>query len=311
MHAATLERLASIVKRELDAQDVHVIQAVHVDSDVESAENGATITSDLGRGRKLVVTFSTPPTDRQAKLEHLAALITSFADLFAEAAPELPRSRPEPNLALQSELNALAGRAHAACALIIDAKSPVVWSASEAPTNADDLPISAQQHDAFEHARQLGISWRDLLTRPAGSLARGERKEHKSNNDSGRALRLVPPIDELAGLSPNEREIIARHAELARNAITRIHAHPILPQLHRGEHLHEAIREESFGYLARSFATIYVLILVFPGPFDELGAERAVTRALPIIERLVISLPPDDSPNTRKGAVVAMRPRRR
>jgi len=305
MHAATLERLASIVKRELDAQDVHVV------SDVEFPESDTTITSELSRGRKLVATFSTPPTDRQAKHEHLTALIASFADLFAEAAPELPRSRPDPIQALQSELNALAGRAQAACALIIDAKSPVVWSASETPTNADDLPISAEEHDAFEHAHQLGISWRDLLTRPPGSLARGDRKESKSNTKSKNGLRLVPPIDELAGLSPDERELIAQRAELVRNAIARIHAHPILPQLHCGEHLHEAILEESFGYIARSFATIYVLILVFPGPFDELGAERAMTRALPIIERLVISLPPDDSPSTHNGAVVAMRPRRR
>jgi hypothetical protein len=308
MHAATLERLASILKRELDAEDVHIT------SDAEEPNPATTLSWDLGRGRMLVLTFSTPPLDLQEKRARLAALIESFADLFAEAAPELPRSRPEPTITLQSELNALAGRAHASCAIIIDAKSPVVWSASEAPTNTEDAPLDAQIHDAFTHAKEIGISWRALLARPPGPLALRERKESKSVAESGRMLRLVPPVDELAGLTPSEREIIAQCAKLGRSAIARVRANAILPQLHRGEHLHEAVLDESVGYLARSFATIYVLILVFPGPFDELGAERAVTRALPIIERLVISLPPDDSPDspgTPNGAVVALRPRRR
>jgi hypothetical protein len=242
----------------------------------------------------------------------LAALIESFADHFAEAATERPRSRTEPTLTLQSELNALAGRAHASCAIVIDAKSPVVWSASETPTNLDDTPIDAQLHNAFTQAKEIGISWREILGRPPGTLTLRERKESKPIAESGRTLRLVPPVDELAGLTPKERERIAQCAELGRHAIARVRANPILAQLHRGEHLHEAVLEESLGYIARSFATIYVLILVFPGPFDELGAERAIARALPTIERLVISLPPDNTPDTRNGgAVVALRPRRR
>lgn len=302
MQEATLKRLADILKRELVAQDVQLV------SEEQWRESDTTIAAPLGRGHILAVTFAEPPPDRQEKHTHLVALIASFADLFAEAAPELPRTRPEPNQALQSELNALAGRTNATCALIIDAKSPVIWGASDAPTDAENTPLADREHAAFARAKSLGICWRELLAKPPGSLTIAERKESKT---PVRALRLVPPIDELAGLSPEERDILAPRAELARHAIARIRTNALLSQLHRGEHLHEAIREESFGYLARSFATIYVLILVFPGPFDELGAERAIHRVLPQIERLVISLPPDDSPSTGKGAVVAMRPRRR
>jgi hypothetical protein len=50
-------------------------------------------------------------------------------------------------------------------------------------------------------------------------------------------------------------------------------------------------------------------VLVYEAPFDQLAAERAVAPALPVIERLVLSLPPPDAPPT--AGVAAMRPRRR
>lgn len=298
------ERLTRILERELDARNVYVV------SDDEPAEMAPHIAWDLGHARTLVVIFSRHPTDLQEKHDRLAALSESFADLFADAARALPRTRPEPKSSLQTELNALAGRARASTVVIIDAKSPIIWGASEAPSNTDDTPVDPPIHDAFVRAKEIGISWHDVLARPPGAPV-PERRPSKAAPETARILRLVPPIDEWAGLTPSDRDILAPRTELARHAITRVRSHAVLPQLHRGEHLHEAVVEDSFAYIARSFATIYVLILVFPGPFDELGAERAVNRSLPIIERLVVSLPPDDTPETRTGAVVALRPRRR
>ena len=62
--------------------------------------------------------------------------------------------------------------------------------------------------------------------------------------------------------------------------------------------------------MVRSFATIYMLVVVFDRPFDELRAERSVTHALPTIERLVLALPPMDPDPPVAGAGV-MRMRRR
>ncbi|MBK9263315.1 MAG: hypothetical protein IPM54_26370 [Polyangiaceae bacterium] len=301
MNPATLERLASILKREVGALHVDIVPATDVPDD------DATLSWDLGRGRKLRLTFPTPPTDLSEKQDRLATVVESFADLFADAASEIPRIRPEPNKTLESELNALAGRAGALSAVVIDAASPIVWGASEAPTS-DDTATDARVAQAFARAQEIGIVWRELLARPSKELA---ATENAKPAETGRILRLVPPVDALAGLAVDEREIIARRAELTMNAIARVRANPIVAELHCGQHLHEAILEDKLGYLARSFATIYVLILVFPGHFDELGAERAVTRALPIIERLVVALPPDDTPTDRKGTVVALRPRRK
>jgi hypothetical protein len=303
MRIQTPARLAAILKRELDAEDAFITE----NTDLPASDTS--ITWPLSNDRILVVTFATPPSDVPDKHARLAALSESFADLFTEAWREIPKARPEPAITLKSELDALAGRAHADIAFVIDAKSPIVWGASEAATNADDQPIDSAIFDAFAHANELGISWRQLLARPP--ISRNDKKDSKLAADAPRLLHLVPPVDELAGLSAPEKDVLHSRLMLGRNAITRLRANPILPQLHRGDHLHEAVREDSFGYIARSFATIYVLVLVFPGPFDELGAERAMSRALPTIEKLVVSLPPDDTPNTRQGAVVALRPRRR
>ena len=60
--------------------------------------------------------------------------------------------------------------------------------------------------------------------------------------------------------------------------------------------------EDDLGWLARDFAGIYHVILVYDGPFSELAAAGVMRRALPTIEKLVLALPPiDPSP---KGARV-------
>jgi hypothetical protein len=305
MQTSTLQRLATILKRELGASNVAIIRAN------EDSDDNAGLSWDIGRGKKLVVTFESLPVDLSEKRQRLATLVDSFADLFADVAADVPTRRPEPAEALKAELNALAGRAGATSALIIDAASPIVWSASEAPTT-DDAPIDPHVAKAFAHAHEIGISWLELLKHQPGTLLLTEPKESNPADESVRTLRLVPPVDDLAGLTREEREIIGRRAELTINAIARVRKNPVLVELHRGVHLHEAVVDEKLGYLARSFATIYVLLLVFPGQFDELGAERAVVRVLPTIERLVVALPPDDSPTDHKtGAVVALRARRR
>jgi hypothetical protein len=97
---------------------------------------------------------------------------------------------------------------------------------------------------------------------------------------------------------------------LSARALAAVRALPEMETLHKGGHLHHTVSGEDFGYIARSFAAIYVLVLAFPGPFDELRAHRAVVLALPHIEGLVLALPPLDPAPTR-GAVVALRPRRR
>ena len=58
--------------------------------------------------------------------------------------------------------------------------------------------------------------------------------------------------------------------------------------------------------LARGFAQVYLLVLIYDGTLNELQAEGAAVRALPAIERLVLSLPPVEPP-PRGAKVIALR----
>jgi hypothetical protein len=82
--------------------------------------------------------------------------------------------------------------------------------------------------------------------------------------------------------------------------------------LRKGKHVRHVERAGEGPLLAHSFAGIYLLVVVFVAPFDELRAERAILESLPRIERLVLALPPlDPSPDTGAGVVALRRPRRR
>jgi hypothetical protein len=96
----------------------------------------------------------------------------------------------------------------------------------------------------------------------------------------------------------------------ARRAMAEVRAFPEMGTLHKGGHLRHMVSEPGFGFTARSFAAIYVLILIFDRPFEELLVKRAMAQALPVIERLVAALPPLEPPPPTAG-VAAMRVRRR
>ncbi|HVY45555.1 MAG TPA: hypothetical protein VHB21_06725 [Minicystis sp.] len=130
----------------------------------------------------------------------------------------------------------------------------------------------------------------------------------------GEAAASVEPAeadDERRAHAARERASWVRHLA-TRAAVPAVRALPELAALPKGGHLHHAYAEARFGFAAHSFAGIYVLVLVFDGPFDELGARRATQHALPTIERLVLSLPPrDPTTSGHRGAVALRRSRRR
>jgi hypothetical protein len=101
----------------------------------------------------------------------------------------------------------------------------------------------------------------------------------------------------------------ARHFAI-RRAIQVVRAMPEMGMLHKGGHLNRTVTEPSFALISRSFAAIYVLVVVFPGPFDEIRAKHAISQALPIIESLVLALPPRDPPPSVSGAKAMRSPTR-
>jgi len=100
----------------------------------------------------------------------------------------------------------------------------------------------------------------------------------------------------------------SERSSLSRKAISEVMALPQIARLARGAHLRRAEADDQLGWLVHAFASIYLLVGVFRGTFDEVKAEREVVRVLPSIERWVLSLPP---PSDSGGAAAGARGRRR
>ncbi len=253
------ERLIALVRRELGAEDVRVVE---VDEDVAE---GA-LTAALPNGKRVLVILE-GDVDREAKTRRLEMLVESFGETFRSS----NASRPPPAHSLHAELQGLAQRAGATDAVVIDAQSPVVWGAAE-------------DEEATPHL-----------------LARDKVISRDAHRPSGERLS--------AQSQPQPQSQPQRDPPASTRAVDAVRALDGIPTLHRGGHLHEKHVEEGFGFLARSFAGIYVIVLVFEGAFDELRAERALGLSLPTIERLVTALPPLD-PTPVAGAAAIRRRRR-
>jgi MshEN domain len=133
--------------------------------------------------------------------------------------------------------------------------------------------------------------------------------------ESRAGIEARPTVDEDEAFA---REALARRVcdrwmrhFAVRRAIQEVRAMSEMTMLHRGGHLNRSIIEPDFAVVARSFAAIYVLIVVFRGPFDELRAKHAISQALPGIESLVLALPPRDPPPSIAGAKAMRKPVRR
>jgi len=182
-------------------------------------------------------------------------------------------------------------------AIVLDAHSPVVWGS--ATSRAPRRHVQAEElGPALE---RLEESRRELLR-----VIHEMSPEHGADGDQD----VGPPVaaassDMIVDFDEEEPP------EVSHRAVRQVRDLPELPALRKGRPIVHVVREEAFGYVARSFAGIYLVVLVFDAPFDELRAERALTEALPKIERLVLALPPLDPGPAPTANVIAFRRRRR
>ena len=278
MTDGALARFLELCAREMDADDVRALPR----GEAVAAPNVLIV--PLGEALDVVVRFPVSPVDLDARLRRLEMLAAAF-----ETALEGAKRRPHARRSLRHELQALAARADAVDALVIDAHSPVVWGAAGpiATPNAPVIPLKPEDRRRIERIQE---SHRDLIA------ALGEDLDDDEDEPVDRASAPPPP--------PTPNPLSAR-------AVADVRAHPATAMLHRGRHLAHSVRSASYGLLARSFAAIYVLILVFDKPFDEIRAERAMREGLHEIEKLVLALPPLDPAPGPTAGVVSMRGRRR
>lgn len=288
-----LQEFLAIVRRDLGTEDARIVRAE--DAQSVSAQAGAYI-RDLPADHRLILCFSPIPDDIDARLRRLDMLLSSFSEMLADKLSSQSSTasahRAVPAESLHEELAALAMRASAIDALVIDAHSPVVWGA------AVEEPIADTQ---AETPPERGASVLSL------ELERARRKSALAAERKSAPGWVEPPAP------PDAMPHTPTRESLSARALERVRALPEMATLPKGGHLRMSVSEAEFGFAAHSFAGIYVLILVFRGdtPLDELRVKRAIVHALPVIERLVLALPPLDPVPMAGVASISRRRRRR
>jgi hypothetical protein len=164
-----LDRFVALVARELGAHEVRILPPAGPEAIDEKLELRS-VTAD---GRIVQVRWLEPMVDREAKQRRLDMLASTF-EAIAESSGS-PPSRPPASVALRIELRSLCERAAALNALVIDANSPVLWSAARgrnivpeaweafpapdegdgAPPSADDARLGEVCRHALQSVRRL------------------------------------------------------------------------------------------------------------------------------------------------------------
>lgn len=308
MTSSPWDRFSQLVLRELGATTVSV---------KEAGENaGEGLCYVLPSGRQVCVTFAHPPSNEDVLRRRLEMLATTFVDAI-DAPNRRPSMRAIPPRSLNEELRALAQRAMAVDAVVIDANSPVVWGQAHAERET--------VRESFFPPRGSQTSERDSVPPPPDSM----ESLRAPPPPGGELISLFGPRTSSAneGTPPQETTLPTVSADemldgeasndsasppFTQEVLRRVRALPELAGLHRGHHLRRTSGDADLGYALLSFAGIYILVLVYSAPFDASRAEHAMNEALPTIERLVLALPPQDpSPAPVAGAIATTRRRRR
>lgn len=313
---SAFDRFVSLAKRELSADDVKILP--HAE---DPPDTGHVVVARLFDGRHVVASFASAPKEPDVLARRLAILGDTFADALGGSNSERTRTRPPVASSLHEELKALAVRSSAKDVAVIDIDSPVLWGC--ASVRGKPRARESVQLREVPHARISAPADSEPARAPyESSLAESPHPEEVSEAvtgvvESGPLEDTLPrdrePVapDESARLLSDDGEDHRPEPELTRLTIAAVRRLPELDHLHKGAHLHHVERESPY-YLAISFSGIYLLVLIFDAPFDELRAERASQDSMGRIERLVLALPPLDPGPEPMGGVVAMRrPRRR
>lgn len=284
MRVASLLRLLELVRRELPADDARI------ELGGAAPDDEKTICCELPDGFRLVALFSEAPADRDKRKERLETFAHSFAGSLTPDF-EAPGDRHElASRRLDDELDALADRAGAVRAVVIDTQSPIIWGTSGTRRHEDDVEMALHTARAAAQAKGAGVDLAGLLESDDPMALMAERGVDRSVSHF-----LSQDVERIR--KESRRSGAAwRHHLLTAQAIAAVRGESEVPQ-------DLLLRDADFGLIVRAFASIYRLLLVFDGPFSELHAEAATLRALPVIERLVLALPPID-PGPRGGARV-------
>lgn len=282
-----LQRFLDLVRRELNCDDARF----------EFGGTGLTeashVRAEIPGGWRVVALWSSDKSAREGDRSHAQAKLDALVEAFASVAEQLRLRSPRmvshtATRELDDALALLAEKADALRAVVIDEDSPVLWGTSEPSPGPEDVEVAMWTGELADSAAAAELDIVELVGLDDATLRErlGGVEPRKLRE---RLQRKLPVVRELGAHRDAE-------AWLAHFATCRA-----IAAVRRAPERHEAI-DDDFGWLARDFGGIYHVILVYGGPFDEIGAARVMLRALPAIEKLVLSLPPIDP--APKGARV-------
>ncbi len=288
-----LQRFLALVEREIAAKNVYLRVGG------APLESGPTVLCTPWKDRCIVVAEWAEPLDdlaRERAARMVAELVgTAFPDDALVALPAVSPARVVHDVSreLDETLGLLARRARADEALVIDHRSPEIWGSSEYPRDQwnveDALAVDKIAHALAQSQLSLvtlvDIQQEDELQ----NALRDAGLESTTLRERARDIRWVralcdEPLD-ASKLRIFQAIAAARNAELP--------GHDALPPNVR----------------VRAFANIYRVVLVFDDAVSELHVETALHKMLPLVERLVLALPPRD-PNSA-GRTAKVQPIRR
>lgn len=284
----TLLKFLELVQRELEADDAKI------EIGGREPEAGDLIWCTLPNGWRLVAAFAAPPRDRAGLRERLERLAGSFAGLLEQRGHDAPWPPSEPLMhRLDDELEALALRAGAVGAVVIDDTSPVLWGTSTPRRGGGDVETALMLAEWSLYARARGLDLVELVQLDEQALSARLEQAGLREPERQELVGHVSKLRQRGERSPaawRRQLLVAEAIHRVRNAAAEGGAAPSRLM----------VQGESSGVLARGFANIYRLALAFDGPFSEIQADGALLHALPLIERLVLALPPvDPEPRAR------------
>jgi hypothetical protein len=267
-----LRRFLDLVQRELGCDDARF------EFGGDSSPQPTRVVAEMPGGWRVVALWTTPLGDRSGVQAKLDALVESFAGVAEQLRIRSPRPSHLMTRELDDALALLAEKADALRAVVIDEDSPVLWGTSEPTPGPEDVEVAMWIGELADSAAAAGLDMVELVQLDEHALREriGSLEPRKLRE---RLLRKLPLIRQLG----THRDV---EGWLAHFATCRA-----IAALRRAPEHHEVI-DDNLGWLARDFGGIYHVILVYGGPFSELGAARVMVRALPVIEKLVLSLPP-------------------
>ncbi|MCH9685659.1 MAG: hypothetical protein K0V04_29780 [Deltaproteobacteria bacterium] len=270
-------RLLDLVRRELRARDAYVRLGA------PPTDDPLLLVHELRPGCMLVVALDEQPPDRNAAQHRIAELAQAFTSTVHDAMEVLETGLTHPpGDELTQVLADLRDATSAEVALVVDRQSPVVWGCSEPGLPLRDRPAARRLAAAFEQLGGEGepASW--------WGAAKADEPEAGPTQHARRALREA------------ERD----HPGAAGRLVTAVRALVALddPACALGQPPQPNLP----GITIKEIAGLYQVVLAFEQPYSPLRAEGVMRRALPVIERHVLELPPLD-PTPKGGRVLPLR----